>query len=578
LRFLGSEGWQPVWSASGSDAIEERDAVNRRAQSQETRRPEAGESRATAPEARPVAPGAPRSLSVGDVQQLQRFVGNRAIAAMLTASSRPTISRVPIKGFWKNGLEGDDLQTYLRLVGAAKNTDELSVENLEGLIELFANNTIISNELKKAKRINAGEEQVVVEPEPETEEHRAGRERDLLAKGLEQFGGLKTWKELEPKIIEWFLKVKSAEATDTFEDAYKANRMTARQIDLGGRGGRFSVKKPDTSPGRIMTLSRGIQGIEQRVKPENFFDLQTGRSKKNERGLHDLSASILDHRRGSISSQLKFYDNAIVLFMPAPEQDDLRVFAALARLEDRDVNMLRFIRSQMTRIKLAQGSDMGTSFSDVSEEGGPDKFSYGSTGTIIRMKGGLAKPATETELKARGTNALEYKSVLDAGVTTVNEIVMSYRSHASKDFPMYARWDATNKRFHILDANLAALGRYIADAGVMEVGTPPPETEKGLEEPQKDLEMERFMWALQIFVREHAKDPQTLRDVLLLLTRAQRMELKRCYEAGVYLGDDNRLDRAVEARVIEIIENIEVELMRGHQRPVVMDGGPRDVF
>ena len=70
---------------------------------------------------------------------------------------------------------------------------------------------------------------------------------------------------------------------------------------------------------------------------------------------------------------------------------------------------------------------MGTTNADLSDADGLDKFRYGHTGTIIRAKGAIGTPATPDEIKARATNALEYKKILAAGITIVNEVVMAYR-------------------------------------------------------------------------------------------------------------------------------------------------------
>jgi GTP-binding protein HflX len=62
------------------------------------------------------------------------------------------------------------------------------------------------------------------------------------------------------------------------------------------------------------------------------------------------------------------------------------------------------MRSQLTRIKLAQASDMGTKYVDVSDpedQKAQAKFRYGVTGTIIRQKGGIGlRGPGETQLEA----------------------------------------------------------------------------------------------------------------------------------------------------------------------------------
>ncbi len=497
----------------------------------------------------------------GTIQQYQGLIGNRAVTAML--------ARERIRPAWKFQIqEQQDKEEYAELIGAAKNTDELDVETLTKLLEFFRriNVSAVVTALEKALQIRTGELTVEKEPEPEKEEDRQLREERLLTEGLESIGAEKSWEELEPKILEWWQKLKANEAKETFESAFLDNRMTARQISLSGRGGRFSAAKPDKqkTPGREIVLSRGIQGIEQRTNPNNFRKTKSGERGKHARGLHDLSASLIDHKK-PISGQLKGYEDAVVLFMPMPEENDLRIIAALARLDDRNINALRFFKSQMTRMQAAQSSDMGTTFNDVSEEGGPDKFRYGATGTIIRKKGGLGAPATETELKARKTNALEYKKILQAGITNVNEVVVAYRSHASKVFPLYARWDETNKLFHVLDSNLVPRGVQITDDGHVQLGSPPPEISDNLEEPEETLAGERFLWSCEEYIQQNANDPSALRQLLTLLTFKQRLDLRDAYVSNAYLGEDKTRDDKRKKLVLGLIEEINSEIASGTQ-------------
>jgi hypothetical protein len=301
-------------------------------------------------------------------------------------------------------------------------------------------------------------------------ESRAQLNRALLEKGL-------GWEELRPLVNRWFTDLKEWEAADSFKTAFDDRRMTARQVDQQPRrnaGGNFKVGTvDDVRETRPIRLERDAQGIRERMNPKNFFDPITLKRGKNELGLHNLSASLLDPRR-AISTQLKFYKNAYVLFMPLPSEEDMKVYYNLnvlgkTELKGKDDNQIQIIRSQMTRVKLAQASDMGTRYVDIAPESADkSKFRYGITGTIIRdrPKEGeivIGKPATPNELDARKTNALIYKSILDAMVVSVNEIVIAYRSHASRDFPMFTKRD--NDLFRVVNPDTAEpTGWVIADA------------------------------------------------------------------------------------------------------------------
>jgi hypothetical protein len=74
-------------------------------------------------------------------------------------------------------------------------------------------------------------------------------------------------------------------------------------------------------------------------------------------------------------------------------------------------------------------------------------------------------PATPGEIAARRTNALRYKNILKAEITKVNEVVMAYRAHESKLFPMFAAWDAGANIFLELKADLSPTGMSITDKG-----------------------------------------------------------------------------------------------------------------
>ena len=509
------------------------------------------------------------ALPAEPMLQLQRVAGNQAVARLLqrrrqldpSATSGPRLQRYLIKRvFWKSGLDDEQVQKLDEILGATTKTEDLTEEQIRGLIGLYEAANLAPGQLKDLKQLldqKTGKVEVVKEPEPETEEERQKRETRLLKEGMDKLGGQKPWAELVPKIIEWWQGFKKNEEKETFHRAFKANRMTARQIDLGGRGGTFQVDTPDKTPGRFMALARGPKGVEERLRPSNFLNGQ-----ENEKGLHDLSASLLDGLL-PIYSQLKHYENSVVLFMPVPEEDDLKIFAALSQLPDRDEEVLRAMGAQMTLLKLAQASDMGTTFADLSEEGGPDKFRYGHTGTIIRAKGGIGKPATPAEIKARATNALEYKKILTAGITIVNEVVMAYRQHASKLFPMYGRWDEKASVFHVLTKDLKPIGYRVTNDGLLEQGPVPSVVREGLVEPQDQLRRERHLWDYQSYIARHQTDEEALRDLLTSIGREHRKQLKEAYTKNVLLGA--KVTPETKRSVLQIIDDIDYDISLGHR-------------
>jgi hypothetical protein len=265
-----------------------------------------------------------------------------------------------------------------------------------------------------------------------------------------------SWKELIPLIETWFQDLKSWERADDFGKAFRDDRMTIRQIDIvGGRGGTWNVPS-----GAKITLARDEASIHERMDPKKFFDPARGNlaSQKNLLGLHDLSAHLLTHTR-PITQQLKYYSKAYMFFMPLPLMADLRLFSTLNQKAKREVEgavTMRTIRSKLTRVKLAQASDMGATFKDINPAGQVPKFRYGLEGTILgeELRGlavKVARAATPQELEARQTNSLKYQDILLNPVVKVNEIIVAFRSHASPLFPFFALRDGKAAPFPVLD-------------------------------------------------------------------------------------------------------------------------------
>lgn len=396
-----------------------------------------------------------------------------------TASSS-FVQRMKIPGVWKMQLtDSGQKKRYTEILNGKTNTDDMDVKTLETLIE-FLEETLLKDAVVKLKHVL--EEKTSGEPkvnEAEKLQQQLKKEQVMLGAALSRLGSETTWKELQPAIEKWWKGLKAAEAGETFEAAFKQNRMTARQINQAAqiRGEsstgliKFPVKNqhdPQKKYDREITLGRDVHSILERNNPKNFYDPAAEGSKKNEKGLHNLSASLLNGE-SPISDQLKGYEDSIVLFMPVPPENDLQIFAALNSLEDRNPEVMAELASKMTRLELAQASDMGTRFVDAGRPGAPEgDFQYGITGTIIREEGGSGQPATASELAARRTNALEYTKIAESGITKVNEVVMAYRAHESKLFPMFAVWDQGRQGYAVVDGTTQKpTGQFITNQGKM---------------------------------------------------------------------------------------------------------------
>jgi hypothetical protein len=376
-------------------------------------------------------------------------------------------------------LSDDDKVKIKKLVGDAKTLTDLSEDQVEELIDLLAGVSnknfhldafigSLKTELKDLRENN--------EKQPEWEK----REKLVLAEtsALEteafktQFGVTpeeKTWQELESDVTKWWQEMQAEEGKmKDFSIAFKANRMTARQIDANQRRGQFQAahlgSKPDKATDRPIILDNTIAGIGTRQDPTSFIDEKT----INEKGMHDLSASLLrgDQPESSIYSQLKHYENAVVVFMPLPEEKDLRIFSALARVQGKDEAKIAEWSRVLTRPIYAQASDMGTRYVDTkSGSTGEGTFKYGLTGTVIRKKGDRARKINAADLAARKKGALSYDAVAKSALTKVNEVVMAYRQHQSKLFPMFAKWDKDKQQFNVVPADPTSDKFVITDKG-----------------------------------------------------------------------------------------------------------------
>jgi len=364
-----------------------------------------------------------------------------------------------------------------KLAGEATKIPDLSEDQLEALIALFeakAERNLHLNELIKALKFDLKDLQEHNET-PEQVDARATSVRTqkqgledraferAFGVGLEQADGA----QLSEAVTAWWNRVKADEGRLGFEAAFKANRMTARQINIGStaRGGRFQAQKlgsrPDPGTDRTMTLDNTVGGVVKRTDPRNFADPAT----RNREGVHDLSASLLRGDR-AIREQLKSYEDAIVLFMPLPAEQDLQVFSALARLKGLPEAERQRMAALLTRPVFVQASDMGTRYVDTraGAEGEGD-FQYGLTGTIIRSAGDRARKVNEADLAERARGALAYRDVATANITKVNEVVMAYRRHESRLFPMFAAWDEGAQIFLELRPDLSPTGMSITNDG-----------------------------------------------------------------------------------------------------------------
>jgi hypothetical protein len=274
----------------------------------------------------------------------------------------------------------------------------------------------------------------------------------LRAAALERLGGNgDTWADRLVLIEKWWVRMKADERNVTWESAFRANRMTARAICISreARYGRFEIGEqgnPEAGLKKYTFLSRDPESIADRLVPDNFRHPPGKKSLKDILGLHAQSASLL-HSDYPIKEQIKFYANPVVMFFPAPSQEDMQIFDAISHLPGADPVRLIEMRATMTRVEGAWHGDMHTTLTYTNGPHSTNEIMdrntsirYGLTGVWKDLKGAVQK-ITKEELAARYLYALQYPMILSNPSEPVNEIVMSYRQHASPAFPLYARLD-----------------------------------------------------------------------------------------------------------------------------------------
>lgn len=281
-------------------------------------------------------------------------------------------------------------------------------------------------------------------------------------------------------VNDWWADYKTMEETDTFMAAMTEGRLTVRQSPRVNVIPEISMKKlhvrgEESRGGKFDT---GVDGVKLRMNPANFEQLpevkksglavaqrwetkQTERRGKYVYGLHDLSASLLDPLRPTLTEQLNSTDGKLLnydeVFMPVASEEDHQVYCLLSKhaKSNREhvaksasvdehgelYSLMVKIRRSMTRIKLAEDKDMHCGFIDIRKIGSEvSKYRYGLG--AMTDKGVKTPKVTEAREKA----ALHYKSITALARTTgsgYNEIIIAYREHKSPLFPIIARWNGT---------------------------------------------------------------------------------------------------------------------------------------
>lgn len=232
----------------------------------------------------------------------------------------------------------------------------------------------------------------------------------------------------------WFNSFKSWEAEETFDRAFSENRMCARMAPSDSAAVGVTQTKDTFGPGGkvgTVTLRYHIGATPLHQDAANFA---AGASKKNELGLHDVSAVLLNSSR-PISSQLFSKVGRQPIFVPIPQEEDLQLLYQIEQVAkvDRQGPIYDFYvwaRARITRIKYGSDEDMKTGFYEYTDHKGKH-YRYGDA-----REGGVKVDADL--LRERRVNALQYKSkVLTGKIADNNEVTLKIRHHAG-GFPWAA--------------------------------------------------------------------------------------------------------------------------------------------
>lgn len=264
-------------------------------------------------------------------------------------------------------------------------------------------------------------------------------------------------------VLDWWLSYKAWEETDTISKAYwdtrLAVRYSKRKIDEG-------ILKPIQAATQFGGKSKnfdefsanvGLRGIAQRMDPEVFLNTTTKESRKTELGLHDLNASLMKPGK-PITKQVYINEKSPSLvgahfaFIGLSMPEDQHLFAILNQMGKQMrtelpgfYTAIRMIRSEMTRVKLANEHDMGSSFTALAPESELNpRFKYygGKTKVPDELKAGGTKQVRNTDelIRERKMKSIAFKKIINDQFT-YNEIVVAYRKHANPDFPVFCSWD-----------------------------------------------------------------------------------------------------------------------------------------
>lgn len=289
----------------------------------------------------------------------------------------------------------------------------------------------------------------------------------------------------------WWVCYKDWEKTDRFKKAFVEGRMTVRQIPVPkgmevkpigeikdyeiqygaykGKDGEaaFGIRRGDVEkqsyPNERYRV--GTIALKERLNPANF-GMDKGERLKYAAGLHDMSASLCVPTLTKLTDQVRWKHGElavrVTVFMPLAQPADMEVFsllnaAAKAARVTFPKGYLRTteMRNRMTRIKLADGEDIGAGLRDVSaQDSNKPKIRYGMKEELVngRLSGIDATRANNVFNYTKVPKTAPVKVTPKYGpplliTKSTNEIVIAYRQHEGDRFPLFTKYDEREKAF-----------------------------------------------------------------------------------------------------------------------------------
>lgn len=279
------------------------------------------------------------------------------------------------------------------------------------------------------------------------EDARANLKKEM-AKDIDTSSG-----QLLDAVNKWFHAYKKWEEKDTFEKAFREERMTGRTTSKGetkkldiGEYLREEKRGQKTPESQTIHYNGSMKGILKRIKPENFKP-----DKKNKLGLHDASAVLLSPQY-IIKDQLVTFNNPhVVVYMPLPQKEDHILFhdmnELVKKLQSNDnspnprhkplYEKWKHVHDRFTRILYGSSDDMHVGLSFEERGDGRTHIRYGKMEVVQHKQ--VNDPTTEK----RRENAKNYNELSRRGgqVSTQynlynNDVTVKYREHAGV-FPVF---------------------------------------------------------------------------------------------------------------------------------------------